>query len=1019
MNKSENTFRTSGLFPLVCACTALLGLSVRAETLVWTGAGSTDNFSDAANWEPAQQPASGDSLTFQGETRTSPVNDLDPDTVTFATILFANDGSTGKTASFTLSGNPLKVSTSIVGVQPSIALTETLNLEIIGTSNVSLKIGGSTDSVNRHNFIFNRKVSGPAAARLENSGQYSASLWFNGPIEGFKNYYRPNGGGNVYLLGANNAFEADGFRFNQGNLHIIDDTNLGPAKLFHSGQGLYSTAGTLFITPTNDVTIATKLGVISPSQDSNGLTIRNDTSGVCVTFTGEVFEGGTKDEKGTRLVVDGVGDGRFEGNFVPDRMAFTKNGSGTWTLGNEIGSCALTGLVTVASGKLRVDCTVPSRRVTVAANATLAGCGALGTAEIPSRVEFASGAKYELGVRTDGTVGGLSVAGPVSLAANLPVDLPSGVTLAPGSRTRLMSYVGRTGSGAFTPGAGFPDKVVFTATDTTLYAEVPTESYTWRAAENAIWDKETANWQGGKVFEDRVPVEFPDLEDPDARTVEIPASVSPLSLNVTASATHPYTFTGAGRVSGVSEMFFEGTATNVWSAPLQDINNLTVSAGALRLEGPVSGVTAFVKDGAGLELNGAFTDGSILVEQGGSFTQGVDSVIGGDAVFEFRGSAVELGQPNAFTGGFSVGWNKQAENGNPVSVANIRHSKALGDGGDVNINYNSRLNVYADVAETNRTLHIWGYNNNTQLQVYNGHTFDWAGDIVVHFYPQNEIMWANNNSVIHLGKQDGSSTFTFTANRGITLVSETKGGIHLHAQYRSNDSLSFRGLLYLHSTNNTWSKLGINTGTCIAMAPGVLAPDKPVSMLQQWNNVRYNATLDLNGFDQTIAALNVTDYNRNVQNVATITSATPATLTISNAADSVFSDLATFFVTEAVNLRKMGAAKWTLGCNNSSTGHIEVVEGTLALDAAASMPVGAKSKLTLGEAALLEVADGVAAEIAYAERHVGAKTLALAPGLYGGSDCTAAEAKKVDWISGTGTLRVFRQENAGVTIIFR
>ena len=74
---------------------------------------------------------------------------------------------------------------------------------------------------------------------------------------------------------------------------------------------------------------------------------------------------------------------------------------------------------------------------------------------------------------------------------------------------------------------------------------------------------------------------------------------------------------------------------------------------------------------------------------------------------------------------------------------------------------------------------------------------------------------------------------------------------------------------------------------------------------------------------------------------------------------------------------------------------------------------------TLAGDAQIEVADGVTAEIAYAERHVGAKTLSIAPGLYGGPDCAAAEAKKVDWISGTGTLRVFRQENAGVTIIFR
>ena len=38
----------------------------RGDTLTWTGGSATsDNFSDAANWSPAQSPASGDTLVFK------------------------------------------------------------------------------------------------------------------------------------------------------------------------------------------------------------------------------------------------------------------------------------------------------------------------------------------------------------------------------------------------------------------------------------------------------------------------------------------------------------------------------------------------------------------------------------------------------------------------------------------------------------------------------------------------------------------------------------------------------------------------------------------------------------------------------------------------------------------------------------------------------------------------------------------------------------------------------------------
>ena len=214
-----------------------------------------------------------------------------------------------------------------------------------------------------------------------------------------------------------------------------------------------------------------------------------------------------------------------------------------------------------------------------------------------------------------------------------------------------------------------------------------------------------------------------------------------------------------------------------------------------------------------------------------------------------------------------------------------------------------------------------------------------------------------------------------------------------------------------------WSSLGINTGNAYMMAKNALPGDKPISMLQQWNNVQYQANLHLNGFDQTVSAINVTDYNHNIPNWARIQSTLPATLTVSNATASSFNDKTTFYVQDCVTLRKMGLGKWTIGCQNTSTGDFEVVEGTVALAAAESLPVGAKSTLRVADTAALEIPEGMSAEISYAERIVAGRTRMVRAGLYGSNDCTVPDAIKVGWLAGAGTLRVNR-DKGGTVISF-
>jgi dienelactone hydrolase len=88
----------------LCCSSAMFG-----ATLEWTGA-SDNRWNNAANWNPAQLPQSGDTLRFRTATNASSINDLPAGTV-LNTLIF----SIFPAVPFTVSGSTVEVSTSISG----------------------------------------------------------------------------------------------------------------------------------------------------------------------------------------------------------------------------------------------------------------------------------------------------------------------------------------------------------------------------------------------------------------------------------------------------------------------------------------------------------------------------------------------------------------------------------------------------------------------------------------------------------------------------------------------------------------------------------------------------------------------------------------------------------------------------------------------------------------------------------------------------------------------------------------
>jgi fibronectin-binding autotransporter adhesin len=129
------------------------------------------------------------------------------------------------------------------------------------------------------------------------------------------------------------------------------------------------------------------------------------------------------------------------------------------------------------------------------------------------------------------------------------------------------------------------------------------------------------------------------------------------------------------------------------------------------------------------------------------------------------------------------------------------------------------------------------------------------------------------------------------------------------------------GTWTLNSTGNTWLATGIGVGT-LRMGTANALPGAAILTLGQ--NDTSGASLDLNGFSQTIGGLTTNPPNLTVPanvNSKTVTSATAATLTINQASDLTYAGL----INGGISLVKTGSGVLTiLNTTSTFTGGISV-----------------------------------------------------------------------------------------------
>ena len=137
------------------------------------------------------------------------------------------------------------------------------------------------------------------------------------------------------------------------------------------------------------------------------------------------------------------------------------------------------------------------------------------------------------------------------------------------------------------------------------------------------------------------------------------------------------------------------------------------------------------------------------------------------------------------------------------------------------------------------------------------------------------------------------------------------------------------GIVSFGATNNTWGTLEIAGATVRTDIPNAFPP---ATILTMGTATALDATLDLNGHDQTVSQLKrglTTTGNR------LVTSDGPATLTVNQTSSTYYYD---GNLGGALSLTKSGAGTLQLlGTNNTFTGTLKVSGGTLTIDAAAKL----------------------------------------------------------------------------------
>ena len=426
-----------------------------ADTHFWTGGGSDNNWTTAANWDIGT-PTAGDGLYFNGGTRTTPVNDF-PAGTSFNRIEFRPGA-----VDFTLSGNAIDLAGAVaVAVNASLTRTHVIDL-----------------AINMVNSFSNFSVSD------------NQLLIINGVITDttFANVNKI-GTGTLRLTNAANDFSS--LTGGDGTVQITTGGALGDVIADVWGD---SSDCTLEFVGSSDITVgrpfkngSEKVGGGGPTKTGDGTFTSSLTGAARVIFNGSLAT--DPDPAVARIFTlagtntnDNEINGDLRDHNATGLNSLVKNDAGKWILSG--GANTYTGTTTVNDGTLLVNGAYTGGTAYTVNGGVLGGSGSIaGAVSVQSGGTLAPGSSIESLVVADATfsdgatlaieldssaaaataadllvinsgltggVGALSLSGTVTLAVS---DLASSpVALARGTTYTLIDYNGTWNNGSFTVG---------------------------------------------------------------------------------------------------------------------------------------------------------------------------------------------------------------------------------------------------------------------------------------------------------------------------------------------------------------------------------------------------------------------------------------------------------------------------------------------------------------------------------------------------------------------------------------
>ena len=261
--------------------------------------------------------------------------------------------------------------------------------------------------------------------------------------------------------------------------------------------------------------------------------------------------------------------------------------------------------------------------------------------------------------------------------------------------------------------------------------------------------------------------------------------------------------------------------------------------------------------------------------------------------------------------------------------------------------------------------------------------------------------------------------------------------------------VDYGGALNISAPANDWTMLASYKANIVCHGANVLAKGKAVRMGGTGVYLANTSKLSLNGYDQSIGRFYMgwtpAEYPNNY---TTVDSSTPAMLEI--ATDAANNDVVQVRFTNAAGLRFDAPGSLTFTNQTSSTkGTLQVNSGTVRFAAGSGWTAVTNVVLAGGtlavapgagatafgstqdvSAALLTVVstNSPTLSIAAGERpsvdmlavvEEGGKVKWKDPGVYGGPAAGLSASRTLDWISGSGTLRVRHGISGGTILILR